>query len=256
MAWILINGALAKIRRTSKKTRKEVAAKTKLNLATIRRHERVDVAAVALQEETVRAYCDAYEVEPEAFAKWSVEDASARKRRLARIPDPSAPALKTLAQRANHEVMIGAQDDACDIAGEMVPLVGNNVIREAMAAFGHYEGKRFVVEGLIDDTASIPAIAMSMAFGGRFGEGTRFRICREVRRGLSVYVTVFAPKLVDATALLECVRAARPVKLVVRVFVKPPDEIWKGFFIFEKRPTPYPWCFVVDAILPPEESHG
>jgi hypothetical protein len=82
--------------------------------------------------------------------------------------------------------------------------------------------------------------------GGKYGEGARYRIGREVVRGLPVYVTVFVPHGAHAVHLNECNRADKPVSLVVRVFVKPP--------------VPRPWCFVVESIadqaLPLPEACG
>lgn len=115
------------------------------------------------------------------------------------------------------------------------------------------------VEGTIDDTDYVREPAMKV-LGGNYGEGARYRIGREVVRGLPVYVTVFVPHGAHAVHLKECNRADKLVSLVVRVFVKPPDEYWKGFFIFEKRPVPRSWCFVVESIadqaLPLPEACG
>jgi hypothetical protein len=75
-----------------------------------------------------------------------------------------------------------------------------------------------------------------------------------VVKGLPVYVTVFAPQGAHALYLNDRNRSDRPVSIVVRVFVKTPEEYWKGFFIFEKRPLPRPWCFVVEGISRPVET--
>lgn len=253
MPWILIPGALRRIRKGKKLDRKAAAKKVKLDERTIHRHESEELAPRSLQVETVNRYCAGYDVEPEAFARWSdhEEEATARKERSDRIRDPAAPRVATLTQRAKHELAIKAQK-AIVVGGESLDVVGNVIIRDCMNTFAPYEGKRFVVEGIIEDTDYIPEPAMK-ALGGKYGEGGRYRIGRDVVKGLPVYVTVFAPQGPHALHLNECNRSDKPVSLVVRVFVKTPEEYWKGFFIFEKRPTPRPWCFVVEAILPPVE---
>ena len=37
--------------------------------------------------------------------------------------------------------------------------------------------------------------------------------------------------------------------VLARVVVKEPADDWKGFFIFEKRPKPHPFAFVVEHII-------
>jgi hypothetical protein len=46
---------------------------------------------------------------------------------------------------------------------------GAKVIRECMNTFAQYDGKRFVVQGVIEDTDYIPEPAMK-ALGGKYGE--------------------------------------------------------------------------------------
>lgn len=251
MPWILIPGALRRIRKGKKLDRKAAARLVKLDERTLHRHEVDELAPRTLQIETVNRYCKGYDVQPEAFVWWSdhEEEASTRKERSDRIRDPAAPKVATLTARAKHELAIKAQK-SITVEGESLDVVGNVIIRECMNTFAPYEGKRFVVEGTIDDTDYIPEVAMR-ALGGEYGEGARYRIGREIVKGLPVYVTVFAPQGAHAVYLNECNRSDKPIMLVVRVFVKPPDEYWKGFLIFEKKPIFRPWCFVVEAILPP-----
>jgi len=86
------------------------------------------------------------------------------------------------------------------------------------------------------------------ALGGKLGHGARYRMDRWVSDGLPVYVTVLAPQGPHALVMNEQHAANKPIAVVVRL-VKLPDEKWKGFLTFEKRPVPRPWCFVVESIL-------
>jgi hypothetical protein len=248
MPWILIPGALRRVRKAKKLDRKAAAKLVKLDERTLHRHETEGLAPRTLQVETVNRYAKGYDVERDAFVRWSdhEEEATARKRRSDRVEDPAAPKIATLTQRAKHELLIKAQKSIA-VGDESLEVVGNVIIRECMNTFAPYEGKRFVVEGMVDDTDYIPEPAMRV-LGGKYGEGARYRIGREVVRGLPVYVTVFVPQGAHAVHLNECNRADKRVSLVVRVFVKTPDDFWKGFFIFEKKPVPRPWCFVVESI--------
>jgi hypothetical protein len=36
--------------------------------------------------------------------------------------------------------------------------------------------------------------------------------------------------------------------------VKEPIDDWKGFFIFEKRPKPHPFAFVVEHVISDEKQ--
>lgn len=248
MPWVLKKGALRSIRKSLKLTRAEVEERSGLSRRSIKRHETDEDAPYTIQEDTAKRYRDAYNVKTERFATWSdhEEEATRREARAAPVHDPAAPKIATLTQRAKQEVAIKAHD-IVRVGEEPLEVVGNLVIREIMDGFKLYEGKRFVVQGEIAESRLIPKIAMEV-FGGKFGEGTLFRIDREVREGLPVYVSVFAPNAAHVTSLRECIRGNNRVSMVVRVYIKDPDESWKGFFIFEKDHKPRPWCFVVDEI--------
>lgn len=250
MPWILKAGALRSIRKAKKLDRKEAAKLVGLDERTIHRHETEGLAPRTLQAETVKLYAKGYAVEKEAFARWADRDeaAAVRKRPSSRIKDPAAPPVATLTQRAKLEWVLKAQKRV-EIAGQSIEVVGNVIIRECMNTFALYEGRRFVVEGTIDDTDYIPKPAVDV-LGGKYGTGVRYRIGREVIEGLPVYVTVFAPEAPHALHLNECSRADQSVSLLVRVMVKPAEGDWQGFLIFEKSPKFRPWCFVAEEVLP------
>lgn len=264
MPWILKKGALRSIRKQLKLSRQELQEMTGLSRRCIKRHEEDGDAPLKIQDASMRLYCKAFKpfnVEADRFATWidheeepKVKAGTKRRAPVAPIHDPAAPKITTLTERAKQEAAIKAYD-IVDVGGQKLEMVGNLVIREIMDGFKPFADKRFVVEGDIAESRLIPKMAME-ALGGTFGEGTLFRIDREVREGLPVYVTVFAPSAFHVSVLRECVRQGNRVSMVVRVYVKEPDETWKGFFIFEKDVKPRPWCFVLDEIQLPTETHA
>jgi hypothetical protein len=116
-----------------------------------------------------------------------------------------------------------------------------------MTAFGLRVGERLAVNGLISDTKYLHESAARL-LNAKLGEGATFRIDREVVKGLPVYVTVFTRIAEHTRYLMEHHKSKKPVTVIVRIFAKEPDENWKGFFIFEKKPKPRPWIFLVDEI--------
>jgi hypothetical protein len=249
MPWILKAEALRGVRKAKRLDRKDAARLVGLGERTLHRHETEGLAPRTLQAENVKLYAKGYGVEKESFARWAdhEEDAAVRKKRSSPIKDPAAPPVATLTQRAKLELARKAQKRV-EIAGESLEVVGNVIIRECMNTFLLYEGKRFVVEGTIDDTDYIPKPAVAV-LGGKYGASARYRIGREVDEGLPVYVTVFAPEAPHVLQLNECNRADQPVSLLVRVMVKPAEGDWEGFLIFEKSPKYRPWCFVAEQVL-------
>jgi hypothetical protein len=250
MPWVMKSGALRSIRKAKELDRRDAAKLVGLGEQTIHRHETKGLAPRTLQAETVKRYAKGYGVEKEEFARWSdhEEEATVRKKRHSPVKDPAAPPVATLTQRAKLELALKAQKRV-DIAGQSVEVVGNAIIRECMNAFVLYEGKRFIVEGTIDDTDYIPRPAVAV-LGCKYGASARYRIGREVVEGLPVYVTVFAPEASQVLHLNECSRSDQRVSLLVRVMVKPAEGDWEGFLIFEKSPKYRPWCFVVEQVLP------
>ncbi|HEX4459074.1 MAG TPA: hypothetical protein VIA18_13950 [Polyangia bacterium] len=63
------------------------------------------------------------------------------------------------------------------------------------------------------------------------------------------YATAFARALAHSRALIAAGEAKARATVIVRVVVKEPVDDWKGFFIFEKRPKPHAFAFVVDELV-------
>ena len=57
---------------------------------------------------------------------------------------------------------------------------------------------------------------------------------------------MFTRRLDHTRELLQAGEAQARALVIVRVVVREADDDWKGFFIFEKRPKPHPFAFVVD----------
>src|SRR5260370_18696474 len=146
MPWILIPGALRRIRKGKKLDRKAAAKLVKLDQRTLHRHEVDELAPRSLQIETVNRYCKGYDVQPEAFVCWSdhEEEATTRKERSDRIRDPAAPKVATLTARAKHELAIKAQK-SITVEGESINGVGNVINRECMNTFQPSQGTRSAV---------------------------------------------------------------------------------------------------------------
>lgn len=244
---MLIPGKLRTIRLALRLDRKAAAEILGLDERTLHRHESERFAPRTMHGASVKGYCSGYKVEAKAFAKWAGPNAK-RKAPADSLQDSTAPSIALLSQRAKHEHLMKAQKFV-NLDGESLEVVGNVLTRDIMNTCNPYDGKRFVVDGVIEDSDGIPATT-TQALGARYGDGARYRVGREVVKGLPVYVTVFAPQAAHAVYLNECNRSHRPVSLIVRIFVRPPDEYLKGFLIFEKNSIFRPWCFVVEEILP------
>jgi hypothetical protein len=243
---MLIRGALRRLRKGNKLDRKEAAKLAKVTEWTLHRHETEELAPVTLRDYIVKEYMKAYKCPAESFVTWV--DHNERPRRLNRIKDPAAPRIATLTERAGHELAIGAKK-TISLRNETIEVVGTGLIQDCMTAFALHEGKGFAVEGIVSDTRYLPDIA-ARALGAQIGAGASFRIDREIVKGLPVYVSVFTRRGEHTRELLERHRARKEVTVLVRIFTKPPEGEWKGFLIFEKKPKPRPWIFVVDEILP------
>jgi hypothetical protein len=245
MPWILIPGALRRLRRGRKLDRKEAAKLLGLHEWTISRHESDGpLTPRTLRAEFVKVYRRGYQCDAEAFVRWVDHDdePAKRKPRAKKLIDPAAPQLGTLTERAKHEITIGAQQT---ING--LEVVGNAIIRECMTACALHAGERYAVQGTVTQHDYLPEIA-ARVLGAPVGEGARFRFDRQVVKGLPVYVTVMTTTLDHTRYLVEAHKSEKTVAVIVRVVAKPPAEEWKGFLIFEKRPVFRPWTFVVEGI--------
>lgn len=249
MPWVLIPGALRRLRRAKGWDRSEAAKRTGLDERTIHRHETDGLAPTTLQTESTRRYRLAYECEAKAFVRWADHDdeEAKRKPRTPRINDPAAPVIATLTERSKHELLIHG-GKKIKIGDEEIEVVGNAIVQDCMTAFALHEGKRFAVDGQITDVRYLPEPAAKV-LDAKLGEGASFRIDREIVKGLPVYVSVFTRSAAHTRHIMDCHKGEKNVTVVVRIFVKPPENDWKGFLIFEKKPKPRPWIYLVEEIV-------
>jgi hypothetical protein len=248
MPWVLIPGALRRLRRAKRLDREATAKLLGLHPWTIHRHETHALAPHALRAYLVKIYMRGYQCDAESFAVWKDHgDAGADRPQLVR--DPAAPKIQMLTERAKHELALGIRGKkTVRFGGEEIPVVGNAIINECMTAFALYQDKRFAVEGLISDTRYLPEAA-AHKLDAPLGAGGTFRIDREIVRGLPVYVSVFTRTAEHTRHLIDCNNSEKTTTVIVRICIKPPEGDWKGFFIFEKKPKPRPWIFLVEDIV-------
>jgi hypothetical protein len=253
MPWLLLPGTLRQLRRARQLDRRAAARMTGLAIATVRRHEESALATRGLQDETVRRYAAAYGCAPEAFARWidhgQVPSARAAAADDDALTDEAAPPRSTLALRAACERALGEPQ----VVGDGVPLVGPAFLEKVNTACALFRDQRVAIAGRVEDHGYAPEAA-ARAIDAEVGVGARFRLSRSVVRGVPVFATVFTRRLEHTRYLLERAEDRRRATVLTRVFVKTPGDGWKGFFVFEKRPKPRPFAFVVEDILDLDED--
>jgi hypothetical protein len=159
------------------------------------------------------------------------------------LPQPS-----TLARRAHRERELGKDGELVRVGGEPFALLGPTLLKRCHAACATVAGERFAVAGVVQDYEPLPARA-AVVLDVKTGQGSRFLVARNIARGVPFYATVFTRALEHTERLLAAGEAKARVTVIARVVVKEGDGDWKGFFIFEKRPKPHPFAFVVEAIV-------
>lgn len=247
MPWVLIPGALQRLRTERKLDRPAAAKLLGLSVTTIRRHETDDDAPLTLQAETVRIYRKGYECDPEAFARWVDHEDAQAIRRPTESDAPGAPQIATLTARVRQELAIGAPRTITH-AGKDYEIVGHSVLQDCMAAYALQADKQFVVHGKVRDVRYLPDAA-SDALEAERGKGASFRIDRQVVKGVPLYVSVFTRDADTTRTLLEAHKTEQPVSVLVDIRIKPAAGDWKGFFIFEKTKVPRPWVFCAREVI-------
>jgi transcriptional regulator with XRE-family HTH domain len=248
MTWVPIRGAVRKLRQASKLEQPELARKSGLTERTIRLLESKR-APKTMYAASVKALAGVFRCAPEEIATWVARprtggDEDDDVDSLVALPRPS-----TLARHADRERALGRDGTHVDVAGgARVELVGPTLLKRCHAACATVDGQRFAVTGAVKDYEALPARAAAV-LGVAVGHGSRFLVARTVARGVPFYATVFTRELAHTRTLLALGEARARAVVVVRVVVAEPRDDWKGFFIFEKRPKPHPYAFVVDEIL-------
>ena len=235
------------MREAARLEQRELAKKSGLTERTIRLLESRR-APRTMYAASVKALAGVLQCAPEELATWVT-----RPRRGADDEDdvdttPLLPAPGTLARRAHRERELGRDGGFVDTPSGRVELVGPTLLKRCHAACATVAGQRFAVAGVVQDYEALPARAAAV-LGVKVGHGSRFLLARNVARGVPFYATVFTRGLDDTQRLLAAGEARARATVVVRVVVVEPDGDWKGFFIFEKRPKPHPFAFVVDEVV-------
>jgi hypothetical protein len=198
----------------------------------------------------VKALAGALKCAPEDLATWVARrrghDADDEVQSLVALPPSS-----TLARRARREKELGRDAETLDADGVHLALLGPTLLKRCHAACATVEGMRFGAAGLIKDYEALPPRAAAV-LGVPVGSGARFLLARNVARGVPFYVTVFTRELAHTRQLIDLAESQARIQLVVRVVLKPAENDWKGFFIFEKRPRPHPFAFIVEALYDSE----
>lgn len=250
MTWVPIRGAIRRQREAAKLEQRELAKKSGLTERTIRLYESRR-APKTMYASSLKALAVVLGCAPEDLAAWVT-----RPRRGSDDDDDDAiataialPPSSTLARRANRERALGRDGAVVETPAGKLELLGPTLLKRCHAACATVAGERFAVSGVVKDYEALPARA-AVVLQARVGHGSRFLFARNVARGVPFYATVFTRDAATSAALIAAGEAHARATVVVRVVVAEPAGDWKGFFIFEKRPRPHPFAFVVEALVP------
>jgi hypothetical protein len=196
---------------------------------------------------SVKALAGVLDCAPEDLATWLA------RRRGHEVGDDvesviALPPSSTLARRAQREQELGRDGDTLLTPAGRHELLGPTLLKRCHAACATVEGRLIGIAGMVKDYESLPARA-AVVLGAPIGHGSRFLLARNVARGVPFYATVFTRDLAHTRRLIDLGEAKARAVVLARVVVRPPVDDWKGFFIFEKRPKPHPFAFVVEELL-------
>jgi transcriptional regulator with XRE-family HTH domain len=245
MTWVPIRGSIRKLREAARLEQRELARRSGLTERTIRLLESRR-APKTMFAASVKALAGVLRCAPEDLAKWVT--------RPRRGDDDdeldgvlALPPTGTLARRAERERQLGRDGELVTVDGRALPLVGPTLLKRCHAACAAVAGERFALSGVVSEFDALPSRAAA-ALGVATGHGARFLLARNVARGVPFYATVFTVALPHTEALIAAGEDKARVTVAARVVVKEAADDWKGFFIFEKRPKPHPFAFVVYAL--------
>jgi hypothetical protein len=156
------------------------------------------------------------------------------------------PPAGTLELRAEQERHLGGPGQIA-IAGEKVELLGAILIQRINTACELYRDQRFGWHGQVTKQDYLPEI-VGKVLGVRVGVGALFRLERRIGKDSLIYITVFTQNAEQTRYLMDCADEKKKAEVLVRVFVKPPEDDWKGFFVLEKTKRPRPFCYLVEKI--------
>jgi hypothetical protein len=207
---------------------------------------------------TVAALAKALGSPPEALATWVGRASDVVVAPAAPPPplplaeaDAAASAglpASTLAQHARLERQLGGHARRVTTSSGEYPLLGPDRLNRLYTHFLDYEGDRFAVVGRVEDHRGMPPPA-ALVLEVAVGRGARFLMTRAVTTAVPFYTTVFAVDGKHTRRLMRHYDDETTATVIARVVVAEPRGDWKGFFIFEKRPRPWPWALVVDEVV-------
>jgi transcriptional regulator with XRE-family HTH domain len=246
MTWVPIRHAVRKLREAAKLEQRELAKKSGLTERAIRLLESKS-APKTMYAATVKALAGTLKCAPEDLATWIP------RRRGHDVDDEiqsviALPPASTLARRAQREQELGRDNETLTTKSGRYALLGPTLLKRCHAACATVENERFAVSGLLKDYDSLPARAAAV-LDVKVGHGARFLLARNVARGVPFYATVFTRDLALTRQLIDLAEDAARATVLARVVMKEPVDDWKGFFIFEKRPKPHPFAFVVEQLI-------
>jgi hypothetical protein len=239
MPWVLIPGALRRLRNKLHLDWEAAAKATRLRVHTMRLHESKD-APRCLRLVTVEAYERGYECNRVEFVKWEDYGAANDKE------GSSTPPAGTLQLRAEQERSQGGTG-TITIRNETFELLGAVKLQRINTAFGLYKNERFGWTGRVTQQDYLPEI-VARQLKIPLGDGALFRLERKIGKNAPIYITVFTTNIEHTRYLMDCADEKKPATVLVRVFVKLPEGDWKGFFVFEKPKRPRPFCFLVERV--------
>jgi len=246
MTWVPIPNSLRKLREAAKLEQRELAKKSGLTERTIRLLESKR-APKTMYAASVKALAGTLKCAPEDLATWVARvrghDVDEEVQSVIALPPAG-----TLARRAQREQELGRGGETITTAGGRYELLGPTLLKRCHAACAAVEGQRFAVSGMVKDYDALPARAAAV-LGAKVGHGSRFLLARNVAKGVPFYATVFTRGLDDTRALIDRAEQKARVTVLARVVVHAPVDDWKGFFIFEKRPKPHPFAFLVENLI-------
>jgi transcriptional regulator with XRE-family HTH domain len=251
MTWVPIPNAVRKLREAAKLEQRELAKKSGITERAIRLLESKR-APKTMYAATVKALAGTLKCVPEDLATW------VPRRRGYDVDDEiqsaiALPPASTLARRAQREQELGRDNETLTTTSGRYALLGPTLLKRCQTACATVEDELFAVSGLLKDHDALPARAAAV-LDVRVGHGARFLLARNIARGVPFYATVFTRDLEQTRQLIDLAEEKSRATVLARVVVKEPVDDWKGFFIFEKRPKPHPFAFVVEHVISREKS--
>src|SRR5262249_52471721 len=113
-----------------------------------------------------------------------------------------------------------------------------------------YDGAHYVVSGHVARCDHVPMDA-AQVLGAPLGEGARFEVVRQLPDEPPFGLTVFTRTAEHTRRLMDGLQTGQELMAVVRLFVRPTGDGFRGFRIFRKKHGYVPFALVVDEILAP-----